>query len=91
MYTTLWKSPDMFLLTYVPIKAFMVVIVPFIHNRKAVNVFRPVEERGERNALGEIDTEPKRFVYVSLKDSIISSKLQMRIIFLMILKRKYQN
>ena len=49
----------------------MVITVPFIHNWKARNIFRPVEERGERNALGEINAEPKCFLSVSLKNYII--------------------
>ena len=80
VYTTLWKSPCLYTCIcsygfYVSLKAFMVITVPFIHNWKALNIFIPVGERGGRNVLGEINTEPKCFVYVSLINSITSNKL----------------
>ena len=62
----------------------MVITAPFIHNWKALNIFRPVKERGKIDALCEINTQPKCFVYVSLKSSMITNKLQLTIIFRMI-------
>ena len=45
----------------------MVIIVPFVHNWKALNIFRSVEERAEKNALCEINVEPKCFVLCFLE------------------------
>ena len=66
----------------------MIIIAPVVHNWKTLNIFSPVEERGDRNALRKIKSEPKCFVYVSLKIFIIINKLQGRIIFHMKLMKE---
>ena len=90
VYITLWKNRCLYTCIcsygfYLSLKAFMVTITPLIRNWKTLNIFRPVEN------IGEINTKPKYFVYVSLNNSLNSNKLQLRIIFHMILKQKYQN
>ena len=56
----------------------MVTLVPFVRNWKALNIFRPVEKRRERNALGEINLEPKCFVYVSF-DNYFSYDIEAKV------------
>ena len=77
-------------LPYVLAYVLMVFTYPLnrLCNCKALNLFKPVEKRGKRDALCEINTAPKCFVYVSLKNSVITSKSQMRIIFRMILMKE---
>ena len=48
LYQELWKSPSLYTCIcsygfYLSLKAFMVTTVTFIHNWKALNIFRPVE------------------------------------------------
>ena len=46
----------------------MIIIVPFVHNWKSLNIFSPAEERAERNTLTEINTKPKLFCLCFLEN-----------------------